>query len=268
VQLIVGEGAGETIKIEQIRRLQREAVLAPYEGRYRVLILRHIDRATLEAANSLLKTLEEPPAHVVLGLTATCADVLPETVISRCQRFDLRPATYSVVEEALQSRGVPSTKAQLLARLSGGRIGWAFHACEDGAVLQQRQQDLEQLLELLSAERVARLDFAWKASHDRASVRRQIEQWTSWWRDLLLLWGQDEHNVVNIDRLGELRVLAERGTLPQIWAGLKALRTAAAQLEDNVNVRLALEGLSLNLPRWRPVTAGSVSKANNRTQTV
>ena len=99
VQLIVGDGARESIKIEQIRVLQREAVLSPYEGGYRVFVLRRIDRASVEAANSLLKTLEEPPPHVVLVLTALDPEALPATIVSRCQRLDLRPAACDIVEQ-------------------------------------------------------------------------------------------------------------------------------------------------------------------------
>jgi DNA polymerase-3 subunit delta' len=101
VRVIEGEGAGGSIKIAQVRQLQREAVLSPYEGRYRVFVLRRMDLATLEAANSLLKTLEEPPAQVVLILTAVQAEQLPSTVISRCQRLDLRPLSRHIVEASL-----------------------------------------------------------------------------------------------------------------------------------------------------------------------
>jgi DNA polymerase-3 subunit delta' len=251
VHLVVGEGAGGSIKIDQVRALQREAVLTPYEGRYRVFILHRADRATLEAADSLLKTLEEPPAHVVLVLTAMHAEALPPTVVSRCQRLDLRPASHSVVRAALQERGVPSPKAELLARLSGGRLGWAFRVLEEDRILQQREQDLAQLRALLSSNRVTRLDFAWKASRDPVDVRQMLELWTGWWRDLLLLCSNGEGSIINIDRLDELQLLATHSDLAQAWAVLKALQTAVAQLEANVNTRLALESLLLKMPRWR-----------------
>ena len=70
VRLIEGEGAGGGFRIDQIRGVKRESVLSPYEGSYRVFVLRRIDLASIEAANSLLKILEEPPDHVVLVLTA------------------------------------------------------------------------------------------------------------------------------------------------------------------------------------------------------
>jgi DNA polymerase-3 subunit delta' len=250
--LIVGEGAGKSIKIDQVRALQREAVLSPYEARYRVFILRQIDLASTEAANSLLKTLEEPPEHVILVLTAEHADELPPTVVSRCQRLELRPAARSIVKDVLQDRGLPDDQSQLLARLSGGRLGWALQACQDGTLMSQRQRDLDQLTRLLPASRVERLDYALKASRDPDTSRALIEQWIGWWRDLLLLRGQGERYLSNIDRIHELRSLAEQTTVPQAWTVLRVLQTAAAQLEANVNTRLALESLVLNLPHLQP----------------
>ena len=99
VRLIAGEGAGGNIRIEQIRALQHEAVLAPYEGRYRVFVVRQMEQATLEAANSLLKTLEEPPAQVILVLTPL-QRALPKTIVSGCSTCGLRPVAISVIEQA------------------------------------------------------------------------------------------------------------------------------------------------------------------------
>jgi len=262
VRLIEGEGAGGALKIDQVRALQQEAVLRPYEGRYRVFILRQADRATLEAADSLLKTLEEPPAHVLLILTATHAEALPPTVVSRCQRLDLRPLSAGQVAEVLEARGAPAADGQLLARLSGGRLGWAIRAWGDEALLAQRQQDLDHLVRLLTCSRVERLDFVWQALQGRRDqearlqwARQIVELWTAWWRDLFLLGIAGPENVINIDRLEELHAWAQHSRSSQAWQALQALRETAAHLEANVNIRLALEGLLLKLPRWPQAVA-------------
>ena len=260
-QSIVGQGAGQSIKIDQIRTLQREAVLAPYEGQYRVFILQDMDKASTEAANSLLKTLEEPPSHVVLVLTAVHPEALPDTVVSRCQQFGLRPVARHRIEQALKARGLAAPQALLLAQLSGGRVGWALDAAGNDALEHQRQQDLDQLCGLLVADRVARLDFASKASRDPTVIRRQIELWTTWWRDLLLLGVSasatpvESHtdapgHILNIDRMAELRLAAHQATPSQACAALKTLRTTAERLDANVNAQLAIEGLLLKLPWW------------------
>jgi DNA polymerase-3 subunit delta' len=165
--------------------------------------------------------------------------------------LELRLATQAVVKKTLQEKGVNQDRAQLLARLSGGRVGWALDACQDETVLNRRQKSLDQLGRLLPAGRVERFDYAWKASRDVAGARKQINLWIGWWRDLLLLHYQHTSDVINVDRLDELRSLSGQGTERQIYATLKALQTAGEYLEANVNARLVLESLMLRLPRWQ-----------------
>ncbi len=98
-----GGGSRTSIGIDQVREVQREASLKPYEGRYRVFVVDGAEHVTSEAANSLLKTLEEPPDQVVIALLAPDVDVLPPTVVSRCQRLDLSPTTSAVLRSSLMA---------------------------------------------------------------------------------------------------------------------------------------------------------------------
>jgi len=248
VRLIAAEGAGGNIKIEQVRALQHEAVLAPYEGRYRVFIVRQMEQATLEAANSLLKTLEEPSAQVILILTAVHSESLPRTIVSRCQHLGLRPVAAAVIEEMLRDKGIAPAQAQLLARLSGGRLGWALQAAEDEQLLRRRQQDLDRLSRLLRAGRVERLASAHEVSGDPAGARQLVELWTCWWRDVVLF-GQGAEGLVNSDQNEQHSAVSRQIAPAQALAIVRALQATAAQLEANVNTRLALEGLFLQLPR-------------------
>jgi len=271
VRQVANPVAGDSIKIDQIREMQREAALAPYEGRYRVFILRGMDFATPEAANSLLKTLEEPPAHVVLLLTVVHPETLPATVLSRCQRLDLRPVPSQLLDRSLRERGLPAEQARLLARLSGGRVGWALAAGQDPGFLKQREMDLDRFVALLSAGQAERIQFAARTTREAAAarqqeavrrqevIRRQIELWTTWWRDLLFVCSQAEDHVVNLDRGDELRRLANGTTVLHAWPLLRDFRRAADQLDANVNAQLVLEALLLMLPRWSD--AGSAQQA-------
>ena len=82
------------------------------------------------ASNCLLKTLEEPPAHVVLILTAPDVGQLLPTILSRCQVMPLHPLPFDQAEAALASEfAMPPDQATVLAHLSGGRIGWALRGC-------------------------------------------------------------------------------------------------------------------------------------------
>ena len=119
------------ISIEQVRVVQKEASLRPYEGAFRVFIIDGVDRMSDEAANSLLKTLEEPPDQVVLVLLASDASSVLPTIRSRCRRLDLRPVGVDTIADHLVTTlEVDSALAQEVARLSGGRIGWAVQAAQ------------------------------------------------------------------------------------------------------------------------------------------
>jgi DNA polymerase-3 subunit delta' len=243
------EASNGTIKIDQIRAMQREVALSPHESRWRVYVIRQMERATTEAANCLLKTLEEPPDQVILMLTASDMDQLLPTIISRCQVLNLRPPAMTLVQKALEERwGVDPERAKLLARLSGGRLGWAVRASEDKAILQKRKRHLDEMMELIGQGRVERLRYAQHLSRNPDGLREVLDLWLSWWRDLLLIKGGSSTEVTNVDREATLRSQARGYGLTQVQDFIEALRTAVWQLEHNVNTRLTLEVLMLSLP--------------------
>ena len=87
--------------------------------------------------------------------------------------------------------------------------------------------------------------------------REMLSLWLTWWRDLLLFYGARQEHMVNSDRKVELTRLSRQSTLSQVKTVLNALQETVAQLDANVNARLALEGLLLRLPRWQPRPEGS-----------
>jgi DNA polymerase-3 subunit delta' len=240
---------GTSIKIEQIRALQRELALSPVEGRWRVAILTDFERATLQAANALLKTLEEPARRVVLILTTGEPDQLLPTIVSRCQVLPLRPLSYEQVRDALIERwGGEEAQAELLARLSGGRLGWAVAALTEPQTLQTRAKWLDELQALLQWGTVERFRYARQLGKDPAVTRGALTLWLSWWRDVWLAAGGCQEGLSNSDRLAEVQESASRYGQRGAHEAMLALRDALWQLERNVNSRLALEQLMLSLP--------------------
>ncbi|HNS50715.1 MAG TPA: DNA polymerase III subunit delta' [Anaerolineae bacterium] len=251
VQVIQGRGAGGRLLIDQVRALQHDASLAPYEGRRRVFVLRQIDLALDEPSNALLKTLEEPPARVVLILTAGRRATLLPTIVSRCQVLELRAVPPELIEQALCERGTSPEQARLIARLSTGRPGWALQAVQDNTLLDQRKQDVGQLFALLAASPVERIDAAGKLGRDVSAARRLLGVWLACARDLVLLHDGGPRHVVNVDDVERLEPLAATLSLAQAWALVAAIQETAQQLAENVNARLAVEGLFLRLPYRR-----------------
>lgn len=239
----------KALRIDTIRTIQEEVSLKPFEGQRKVFILCEAETMTGEAANCLLKTLEEPPPHAVLLLTASDARLLLPTIVSRCQVFELRLVTMRLIQRELQSRyGMNEERASFLARLSKGRIGWAVTAAQDGAVLEQREERLKQLLALPKMGRIDRLDYAEQLSRQPRSIASILGLWLDWWRDLLLVKGGCEEMISNVDLRTPMEEQARRHDLKEIHEFIKAIRDTLRHLEDNVNPRLALEVLMLDVP--------------------
>jgi DNA polymerase-3 subunit delta' len=241
---------GNTLKIDQVRALQHDLALTPVEGRFRVAILDGMDKATAEASNALLKTLEEPPPHVVLVLIAPEAEALLPTIVSRCQPIALRPLSVEAVRAALIERwGVENTRAESLAHLSGGRLGWAVMAAQDESVLTRRAQLLDDLARLTGQGRVERFAYAEEMAADSVAARETLKLWQTWWRDALLLAAGSGAALTNSDRNDALRRHAAQFGVEGARAAAAHLGRALWQLDHNANARLALEVLMLDLPR-------------------
>ncbi len=246
-------GRTETLRIEQVRNLQKELALAPYEGRYQVAIITRFHKASLGAANALLKTLEEPPENVIIVLTADLADSLLPTIVSRCQSLTLRPLPVEHVENALIKRwDANENQAHLLSHLSGGRLGMAVQLLSDPNALERRQDQLDAMEALLERDRTERFQYAEKMTHRNAEVAlmETLELWLGWWRDVMLVAGGTEGSmpITNIDRESRIRTAADRYGLATAGAAVRAIQETLGHLSRNANARLAVEVLMLDMP--------------------
>lgn len=241
------------IGIEQIRQMQHAASLPPFEGSYKVFIIDSAEFMSNEAANCLLKTLEEPVGRVVIILLTVCDSLLPSTVVSRCQRLELHPLTAAEIEFSLDSRwGIEPGRAKLLARLSHGCLGWALSAAFDDSLLRQREEEIGKLLGIITAdyeERFAQVaQLAVKFVQNRERVYEVLDLWLDYWRDLLLVKMDCSNIIINIDRLTTLVEMSQNYKLSQIKAFIDSIRAAGEQLRQNTNPRLVLEVLMLDMP--------------------
>ena len=125
--------AHKAISCEQIRDVEATVALAPYEGRKRVVVIDPAEEMSPGAQNAFLKTLEEPPPHVVFVLVTADADRLLETVRSRCRRIDFALVAATEIEAGLIDRGTAAEQAPVLARLASGRPGSPLRLCVPAA---------------------------------------------------------------------------------------------------------------------------------------
>lgn len=242
------------IGIDQIRQMQHSSSLPPFEGKYKVYIIDEAAQLSIEAANCLLKTLEEPVGRVIFILLTTNDRLLPATVVSRCQRLELSPLTAGEVETTLSSQwGIEPQKAKLLARLCHGCLGWALSATADASLLQQRTERIDRLLDITNANYDESFDYAAELaaqfSQKRELVYEVLDLWLSWWRDLLLVKTNCSEAIINVDLLTTLGEMAQDYSLAQIKAVIGSIQVAGEQLRLNANPRLVLEVLMLSIPK-------------------
>ncbi len=244
---------GDTIKVEQIRELLHTLTLAPVESRNRVAVIDQAHAMSDGGKNAILKTLEEPNPSVVIILIAPGVESVLPTISSRCQVTNLRPAPIHAIETALTVRGVELGRAAFVARLSRGRAGWALRAVQDEDLLDARAQHLNDLRELMSANRTARFAYAEKlARKDGSDITSVLDDWLLLWRDVTHADGQP----LNSDYAELIDTLAEHIDPARAAELMRSLSDTIQHLDHNVNARLALDVLLLKFPRLSPLPIG------------
>ena len=252
VDLLEVDAASRT-KVEDTRELLDNVQYMPTDGRYKVYLIDEVHMLSNHSFNALLKTLEEPPPQVMfLLLTANEGAVLP-TIRSRCQTMSLTPLPKNLMIERLvtEHQATPE-QAEQLFRLSRGCMGWAVGALGDTQVLEQRQADLERMLETLEAGLETRFTYANEVAalfaREREAAKDLLALWLRWWRDLLLIKEGGREFLHNADHEESLNNQASDLSTAEILTFLNHLIQTMSNLDSNVSPRLAMEVLMLNLP--------------------
>jgi DNA polymerase-3 subunit delta' len=248
LMVIQAESEGGTLKVEQVREVQKFLSLKPYQSPYKTVIFLRFQEANANAQNALLKTLEEAPSYGILLLTADNAEQLLPTIVSRCEILRLRPLAVDAVDEFLLSRAMEADQARLLAHLSGGRPGYALRLAGDKKALDFRVEKLDDLTRLLAAKHRERFSYAEKLVKDKDVLRQTLLIWLSYWRDVLLKTSGAQAALTNADRAEEIEALAMRLDLSLARRVTVDIENAIERLEKNVNPRLLAEVTLMDWP--------------------
>jgi DNA polymerase-3 subunit delta' len=241
---------GQFIKIAQTRALAEEVYYHPREGRQRFFIVDEADRLRDEAANSLLKTLEEPPPTSTMLLLTSRPNSLLLTIRSRAQRLNFTPLSVGEMERFLTANYPrPAADTQLLARVTEGRIGQA--TAFDLSDYRQERRTLIELLELLAAgdNRFRLLKAAeYIGKRERDAFEKELDLLTSLLRDLLLLAaGSPRDAITNIDVADRLERLAAKAGVTRVMAWSEKFNAVRGRLRININRQIAMEEALLSL---------------------
>ena len=247
--VVQAENEGGILKVDQVREMKRTVSLKPYQSNYRVALFLRFHEANDNASNALLKTLEEAPNYAILLLTADSPESLLPTIVSRCEVLRLRPLRVEEVQRGLASRGVESSSAKIIAHVSGGRPGYANRLLADKSLLEFRSTRLDDLLKLLSASRVDKFSYAEKLAKEKDVMRQSLLLWLSLWRDVLLRAAKSDTPLSNVDRAEWIESLAGGLSVAEARKVVTGIESALRRMERNVNARLLVEVLLLDLPK-------------------
>ncbi len=243
------DGPMRLIGIEQARLLRSQARLKPSEGRRRIFLIDQADRATSEASNALLKTLEEPAPELTIVLTTQNPYLLPATIRSRSIPFYFARLSDEQIQTFLGSRGdVDEDDKKKLAAWSGGSPGVALSLDVD-EFLRRRKAMLALVATALSLGEFARL-----AAEIEALARKQSEGIdvladvvASLLRDLLRLHLHMSTGLTHTDIAPELRQMASRANFGWTERAMVTLGELERLQQLNIQKQMALEAYALSL---------------------
>ena len=246
--LFLVEPEGTSIKIEQVRTLQKELSFRPLEAPWRVCLIDGAERLGPSAGNALLKTLEEPRPGILLILLSPLPENVLQTIRSRCQRLPFGRLPRSEIETVLRDRlDLDEVQGHILASLSEGSFERALGRDRD-LYLDERRELLKGLSALSPGSITPCFEMAGTLAADKDRLPEVLEIFQAFYRDLLLFHnGVAEEELVNTDLSDKIRRVATRENIPSLLHKLDALNACRYHLTRNVNPLLALEVLLLRL---------------------
>ncbi|MBI4187534.1 MAG: DNA polymerase III subunit gamma/tau [Chloroflexi bacterium] len=269
--------------IDDIRNLQERANYTPSQARYKVYIIDEVHMLTKEASNALLKTLEEPPPHVIFILATTEAHKVLPTILSRCQRFDFRRISQADIASKLasicQTEGIHISPEglKLIARSATGSLRDAENLLQQMATCYGPEIELHQVQTVLGVtgdwrarelvkhivdnDVSAGLSTVHSVNNDGLDLRQFNQEMVEYLRALLLLkTGSDEGIDLTAEDIAELKALASRASLPQVIKAVKLFSQLELGPTSYTTLPLELAVVECTLPPAEPVPTGPAKK--------
>lgn len=253
LHVIKREKDKKNLSIEQVRELISELSLSSFLNSYKIGIIKHADSMSDEAANSLLKTLEEPRDKVVVILIATELANLPQTIVSRSQVLRFRSVSNDVIYQYLiKEYGAGRSQAKNLARLSLGRPALAVKFFEDKEFYDAYVERTQTLLSFWRSDLNGRFAaiaemLGTKATGQEAVTlsRRILETWQGLARDLILFHSGQKDLVQHEIALAELEAVSRSLPLASVFKLFESIRKAEDYLRANVSPKSVLESVAM-----------------------
>ena len=243
VRLIRPDGA--KLKIEQMRFLKRQGSYKALESEHKIYIIVDAEKMTTEAANSMLKTLEEPSGDTLFILLTPIYNALLPTIRSRCQlvRFSFVPQ--QVLQEGLTKQiGIPESKAKWLALKSQGKPGKALRMANE---TKDSEDEMSWVLPILSQRDKGLLLQTFKRAEEMSKTEGSFDIILSWYRDLLLIkHGCSDNLLTHINEKKQLEQIAKSYSVIELENLITMALNMQNLIQRNINSVLAMEVMMFN----------------------
>ncbi|HIC90535.1 MAG TPA: DNA polymerase III subunit delta' [Syntrophaceae bacterium] len=249
VQII--EPDGQFIRIEQVRELSRSLYFRPIEGKKKVCIIANGEKMQHTAANALLKTLEEPPSHILIVITAPESKDLLPTMVSRCQNIGFNPLAPAIITKRLcEERGLDRRTAHILSFLAEGSLGRAL-SMDSQSLLEKREYLINEVCNISFREAGKISTFAEAMGKSTDDLLDTLEILKSLIRDIMVLKNAKEGvcPIIHIDCMDKIRDWCKRFSSARLFEIFTTINEAKKAINRNVNRVLVLETMLLTISR-------------------
>ena len=241
----------KNLKIDQIREMQKEIAYKPYESKNKIYIIDGAENMTNQAANSLLKTLEDPPSYAIIILISEELNKLLPTVISRCQNLRFSNISREKMEQFLDKKSMGKEKKELIIGLARGSIGKAEELCKNNEFLNKRKKIYNFLKEI---NNVTKVDI-FSEVNDWINLIKEdfplFDLLSAWYRDIIIYKRGNINQLVNSDYKESIIKEADKYSLSELLSIIELIEAHEGYIEKNAFKDLTLQVLLLKIKEKR-----------------
>lgn len=240
----------DSISVDDVReQITGTVQIKPYSSEYKIYIIDDAEKMTVQAQNALLKTLEEPPAYVIIFLLTTRADSFLQTILSRCITLKLKPLYDEVIRDYLMKElQVEKREADICTAFARGNLGKAIALSSSREFSDMRESVMNLLknIQVLDIAQIMEILRQWK--DDKFNINDCLDFMQLWYRDVLMFKAtQDTAGFIFKEEYRFIREAAAKSDFRAIEEILEAIDKARIRLNANVNFELAMELMLLTI---------------------
>lgn len=246
--IIKKEDGKNIISIEQIREMQKRMLKKSFFPIYKITLIEGADNMNIEAANSLLKILEEPPTKTIFILTTDNIQSLPDTIKSRCQIVNFNPVNKDHIYDYLINQGAEKKNASIITKLAYGFPGKAINIFNQDEMIGNKKKLSAEFIKILrTKDNNIKLKYISSIIDRKVDIPDLFNDWSLIIRDIILLKKNKPELIVNNLLINDLQKISTRLQMNNLNKHLLKMNEYKNLIKNNVNQKLLLENFIINI---------------------